>query len=128
MGAWGIHFDQSDGSLDFVGEVEGSRDWLEVDHRLRDYVADGGYDDAEEALAALELVAAGLGRGSPRPKPDLAAWAAEHAIDARRLSHDAIEAAKLVLEASELNELWAEADEGDDWRATVQDLISRLQA
>ncbi len=128
MGAWGIHFDESDGSLDFLGEVEDSRDWAEVDHRIRDYIANGGYDDAEEALAAAELVAAGLGRASPRLKPELAEWSAERKGDAQRLRPDAISAAKLVLDASELNELWAEADEGEDWRATVEDLLTRLQA
>ena len=108
--------------------MENSRDWAEVDHRIRDYVANGGYDDAEEALAAAELVAAGLGRASPRLKPELAAWSAAHEGDAQQLRFDAVRAAKLVLDASELNELWAEADEGEDWRATVEDLLMRLQA
>lgn len=128
MGAWGVHFDQCDGSLDFLGEVGDSRDWSEVDNRIRDYVADGGYDDAEEALAAAELVAAALGKASPRLLPELASWAAEHQPSAERLRTDAIAATRLALDASELSELWSEAGEAQDWRATVEDLLSRLQA
>jgi hypothetical protein len=128
MGAWGIHFDECDGSLDFLGDVDESRAWIEVDNRVRDYVANGGYDDAEEALAAIELTAAALGRPSPRLEPELAAWAKGFLANAQLLRPAAIEAAKLVLDASELNELWAEAEEGDDWRATVQELLNRLQA
>ena len=128
MGAWGIHFDECDGSLDFLGDVEQSRDWSDVDTRVRDYVANGGYDDAEEALAAAELVAAALGRPSSRLRPELATWASEQALAAERIRQDAIKATKLALDASELSELWAEADENEDWRTSVEDLLGRLQA
>lgn len=128
MGAWGIHFDESDGSLDFLGDVEENRDWNEIDHRVRDYVENGGYDDAEEVIAALELVAAALGRPSPRLTSELASWAMEHADDASRIREVSAAAATLVLNGSELSELWAEADEGEDWKATVADLTARLQA
>lgn len=128
MGAWGIHVDECDGSLDFLREVGDSRDWSEVDMRIRDYVADGGYDDGDEALAAAELVAAALGHASPRLAPELAGWAADHAAEARPLRADAVAAVKLVLDASELSELWSEADEAADWRGTVEELLSRLQS
>ena len=128
MGAWGIHFDECDGSLDFLGDVEDSRDWADVVHRVGDYVDNGGYDDAEEALAALELVAAALGRASPRLKPELAEWASEYREQAQALRSRALEAVALVSQSSELSELWAEADEGDDWQATIADLQTRLAA
>jgi hypothetical protein len=35
-------------------------------------------------------------------------------------------AVERVLSASELAELWAEADNGDEWRGLVEDLIARL--
>lgn len=127
MGAWGVHFDECDGALDFLGDVGDSRDWADVEHRLRDYIDNGGYDDAEEALAAAELVAAGIGHPSLRLRPKLAAWAGEHRADAERLRAGAVEATQLVLDASELSELWAEADEGDEWRATVGELLTRLR-
>lgn len=128
MGAWGINFDECDGSLDFLGDVEDSRDWSDVSHRIRDYVENGGYDDAEEVVAALELVASALGHSSPRLKADLSEWASQHANDAGNERDTSLKAVKLVSEKSELSELWAEADEGDDWQATIADLQTRLQA
>jgi hypothetical protein len=128
MGAWGIHFDECDGSLDFLGEVRDSRDWSEVDMRIRDYVADGGYDDGEEALAAAELVAAALGSPSPRLEPGLASWAAEHEPEALALRADAVTAVTLVRDSSELSELWADADEAAGWHGSVEALLVRLQS
>jgi hypothetical protein len=128
MGAWGVHFDECDGSLDFLREVGESRDWSEVDMRIRDYVADGGYDDGDEALAAAELVAAALGFPSPRLEPGLASWAGAHGPKAMALRSDAITAVTLVRDSSELSELWAEADDAAAWRSSVEALLARLQS
>ncbi len=128
MGAWGVHFDQNDGTLDFLGDVEENREWSDVRHFVRDYVDNGGYDDAAEAVGALELVAAALGRPSPRLKPALRDWAAGHAAEAAGDRAPALAAVELVYDASELSELWAEADEGEDWAATIADLRERLGA
>ena len=128
MGAWGIHFDECDGSLDFLGDVEDRRDWSEISHRIDDYVANGGYDDAEETIAALELVAAALGQPSERLKPELIEWAKEYGSEAVTLRANALTAIDLVRESSELSELWAEAEESDDWRTTLADLRTRLTA
>lgn len=128
MGAWGINFDECDGSLNFLGDVQENRDWSDVDHRVRDYVDNGGYDDAEEAIAALELVAAAFDRASPRLRPELKEWAKQHRAEAEPLRPKTLDALELVAGASELNELWAEADEYDDWKATLADLKTRLQA
>jgi hypothetical protein len=127
MGAWGIHFDECDGALDFLGDVGDSRDWTEVTRRIDSYVGDGGYEDAEEAIAALELVAAALGRPSPRLSPDLESWASSHAPAAASVRVTAIEAAHLIATQSELCELWAEAEESSDWQATIADLQARLE-
>jgi Domain of unknown function (DUF4259) len=127
MGAWGIHFDECDGSLDFLGDVEESRDWNDVRHRVRDYVANGGYDDAEEAIAALELIAAARNKASPRLSTELQEWSGEQTIGADDQA-SALAAVDLVIEKSELSELWAEAEEGDDWKATIAELRTRLEA
>ena len=128
MGAWGTNFDESDGCLDFLGNVEDNRNWAEVENCILTYVEAGGYEEAEEAWAALELVAAALGRPSPRLSPDLAQWAAEHGAEARALKDQAIEAAGLIGDGSELSELWEEAEEADEWRASIVDLKTRLGA
>ena len=127
MGAWGVHFDECDGSLDFLGDVESSRDWNVIDQRIRDYVDNGGYDDAEEVIAALELVAGAFDKASPRLSAELKEWTGQHRGDAERIRAHALTALGLVGGESELNELWAETDEYDDWQATLADLRARLE-
>src|SRR4051812_37614528 len=106
MGAWGIHFDECDGALDFLGDVGDSHDWAEVTRRIDSYLEDGGYEEADEAIAALELVAAALGHPSSRLSPELASWASSNAPAAALMRAKAIEAANLVATQSELSELW----------------------
>lgn len=126
MGAWGFQFHENDGAQDFLGDVTDSRDWSLVAAFLTDYVDNGGYDDADQAIAASELVAAAIGKPSPLLEGELAAWAAQHSNDATALRPIATNAVKLALSNSELNELWSEAEEYSDWQATLGDLISRL--
>jgi hypothetical protein len=128
MGAWGIHFDECDGALDFLGDVGDHRNWGAVGAQIAEFVSAGGYEDAEEAIAALELVAAALGHPSPRLSPELAAWAETHAEEAPQLKPQSREAVDLISNQSELSELWAEADEGDEWLATIANLKTRLEA
>lgn len=127
MGSSGVHFDENDVGRDFLDDVLEGDAWPVVEHRLVDYIDDGGYDDAGEAIAAAELVAAALGRPSPRLDPALREWAARHAADAGRVRDRAIEAVALTRDGSELSELWAEADEQDEWLATLSDLDARLK-
>jgi len=126
MGAWGFQFTENDGALDFLGEIGDSRDWSDVEACLTDYTDNGGYDDADQAFAASELVAAALSNPSPHLDAELAAWAAEHAERAAAFVAKAKQAADLIASASELNELWAETDEYADWQASVDDLERRL--
>lgn len=126
MGAWGFQFTENDGALDFLGDVAESRDWSSVAAFLTDYVDNGGYDDADQAIAAGELVAAAIGKPSPLLEGELATWAAQHSVEGAALRPLAANAAKLALSNSELNELWSETEQYSDWQATLGDLLSRL--
>lgn len=126
MGAWGVHFDENDGALDFLGDIEETKDWSAIASRLTDYVADGGYDDADEAIAAAELVAAALGKASARLQPELLEWASANSEAASASLGTARKAVLLAANESELAELWAEADEYAEWQASVKDLNDRL--
>jgi hypothetical protein len=128
MGVWGIHFDESDGAADFLSDVAETRAWSDVDAAITDYVENGGYDDADAAVVALELVAAAIGNPSPRLSPELVEWAKGHSADAVRIRERALVATELVIDASELSELWTEADEGEGWLATIVDLQDRLRS
>lgn len=127
MGAWGIHFDEDDGSLDVIGEVDDDRDWSAVTTRISNYASGDGYEDGAETVGALELVAAALGSPSKRMDADLAEWCLTHAKEAETLRDQANTAIEAILESSELAELWAESDENEDWREQMRKLQRRLQ-
>ena len=134
MGAWGNRNFENDAAEDFLDEF---RD-LPTDAMLLEAlmaVVEAGeeqtYIEAEEAsaaLAAAEVVAASLAR----PSPDFpeALSAVVHNLgsgenkDIRKLARKAV---KQVLRASELQELWAEQGEPNEWQAIQRDLLARLK-
>jgi Domain of unknown function (DUF4259) len=129
MGAWGVAFNECDGALDFLGDVGDSKDWSQVEDQLNQFVEGGGYEDGEEAQAALELVAAAMGYASPRLEPDMCAWAIQNSEAAKGLKELSIRAVLLLEEKSELRELWEEAeDDFDEWLSGVIDLKNRLNS
>jgi hypothetical protein len=84
--------------------------------------------DAEKAVAAAAIVAAGLDGNQGDLPEDLVEWLAAHNDESwRDLARSAIKAIDHVLTDSELQELWAEADD-DTWAAAVLVLRERLVA
>ncbi len=80
--------------------------------------------DAAAGLAAAEVVAAILGKGSPRLPKEITAWAKEQKADAELLT-----AARAAVDGaleSDLAELWDEGDEGDIWRGHIAALKARI--
>jgi len=131
MGTWGHAFDHNDDAADLLEEVATRRDWSIVEDRIRTYVKEGGYEDAQPTVAALEIVAAALGEPPLDMDEDIVAWAGTHETQAATLRDDALSAVDLVVESSELAELWHEddADEEDAeaWRDAMASLRSRLE-
>jgi len=128
MGAWGTGAFDNDDASDWVDELEdGGIDAIEsaLDDAVRS--SDLSAPTDVNAIAAGEVVAAAIGRPLPGLSEEIAALVThvapsvmpEHTARART-------AVERVLNASELAELWAEADNGDEWRGLVQDLITRL--
>lgn len=72
MGTWGTAFDENDEAADFLDEVSSRKDWNMVRNRIDGYMETGGYLDAQDAVAALELAAAAIGRPPEGMDPDLA--------------------------------------------------------
>ena len=128
MGAWGLLFDENDDAADWLGDFSDDPTWDAVD-RAFGAAADPAYLEAPEccqALAAAEVVAAGIGRPSPRLEPEIAAWAqadAAGAADRRELARRAL---GRIRDESELQELWQDTDEIADWQASVDETLSRL--
>jgi len=127
MGAWGHEFDENDDAADWLADFAETLEWDGVDEALAvtdaDYLETSG---AANALAAAEVVAAGLGKASPRLEPEIAEWASDQASEARARRQDAVLALGRVREDSELQELWEDADEDSRWLAAVNETMARL--
>jgi Domain of unknown function (DUF4259) len=131
MGAWGHQFDENDSALDWLAEFEAAPAWSRIQEIFEtvfdgDDIYDVDLDDCCAALVGGEIVAAALGSPNERLSPSLQDWARANAEGAAALQSDAAKAALLVRDESELSELWKEGDDGAEWTASVDDLLSRL--
>jgi len=130
MGAWGHHFDENDSALDWFSDLNAAPSWEMVESSLQTALAGTyGYldvDDGCAALAAAEVVAAGLGKASSRLPDDVALWVKSNSEGATALKEAAQEAVVSVRDGGELHELWHEGGEPTEWLKTLDDLNSRL--
>ncbi|MGW2558053.1 DUF4259 domain-containing protein [Streptomyces sp. NPDC001514] len=136
MGTWGTGPFDNDAAADFAGDLDDLEPEARAGHiraALLKVVEEPEYveaPDADEALAAVALVAAGLPGGEPvdpvygpeEPVPALPA-------DLPALGVRAID--RILAPESELAELWGDADDAgdaDEWRGIVARLRSVLAA
>ncbi|MFJ3145820.1 DUF4259 domain-containing protein [Streptomyces halstedii] len=135
MGTWGMgHFD-SDTAADFAGRLDDTPP-AEREAVVKEALAvtagtgAGEYLDADDgvvAVAAAALLAAQRPGGTPvdsayapdEPVPPLAP-------ELRELAVRALD--RVVADASELLELWADVGEGEEWSAGVRSLRATLAA
>jgi Domain of unknown function (DUF4259) len=130
-GAWGEGSFENDDALDWVAECVSSRGTSPIAESLNivlgsDYVE---APDGAAALAAVEVVAAALGKPSAKLPPELRDWISKQsASELVRLAPDAQKVVDRIsdVEVSELAQLWAEAEESN-WQAAVAELSARLR-
>lgn len=132
MGAWGTGAFENDGAGDLVAALRHQGPGpLEEAFDL----PDGEYlevDQGQAVIAAAQIVAAAFGQAAPGLPAEMQQWVARHgpAIRAQAgLPGKALRAlARVTADDSEIQELWAEVDDGRAWSAAVQDLEARLRA
>jgi hypothetical protein len=125
MGAWGHQFDENDDAADWLADFTDSPTWAKCKEALQlpaDYIE---ADTASRAIAAAEVVAAGLGKPHPSLDTAIVQWADQNGEGAKTLRQAASAAVVKAEDESELQELWEEGD-GADWHDTLDDLKSRL--
>jgi len=144
MGAWGIKNFENDTSLDFKDEIliKGKKLILNKIRFIIDFPKNNyPYSkDCEEALAAIEFVAAAKDRPCSDFPEDALQWIVDQDIldfDTflhkyfMRTSIDIISFSIIAIDRirnnSELNELWKETDEYNNWLNILDDLKNRLQ-
>ena len=124
MGAWGIGSFDNDNACDWLLDLIEGEDLAPLRAAIAQVLADDDYLDSDvavEALAAIEVLAATLGRPTAAitDEDDLQAWLARLQPPAdTALVREALRAIDRILAPeSELRELWEETDDYDDWRA-----------
>ena len=136
MGAWSHLPFGNDTANDWAYELEDASDLSVIEAALT-RVLDAGDDyleapEAEEAVAAIEVLAHLLGRptNSDSYTEKVQAWVAQVKLKPNpALLNKARQALqRIVGEDSELAELWAESDEAEDWQASMAQLREALVA
>jgi len=130
MGTWGVHsFDNDDATAWAEAYREMGLDVAKstIDVALGD-LQNGALsaDLAARAIAAAEAVAFALGRGSADGKKVFAGGPVADAAVAEALIESAEAVVSGVENASQLKVLWTEADQLDDWTASLTELRSRI--
>ncbi len=134
MGTWGTGFFDNDTACDWGYELVDSADMSVIEQAFNRVIKAGDAyleaPEAEEALAAAEVVARLQGNWGPRNAytETVDAWVEEHAF---KVPGELISKAKAVIRRvvstpSELLELWQETPEFEDWKALVDQLEARV--
>ena len=134
MGAWGYTNFENDDAADFAAEF---REMPTENLLLEAFilVIEAGENEeyielpeAGAALAAAEIVAAALAKPAADFPEDLQLSVirlnSEAGVDRRKMARKAV---KQILKESELQELWADSSELNQWQAVQQDLLARLK-
>ena len=136
MGAWSHEPFGNDTACDWAYGLDEQRDFSLVAKAI-EAVLDNGSDYldsdlASEAIAAAEILAKALGRGTQNDSytEDVDAWVKSIA---ERPSQDLLSKANVALARiagsdSELRELWEESDDFDSWESSVKALQSAVGA
>ena len=135
MGTWALHSFGNDDAADFLSDLTEQNDLGPAQEAIARVLEADGYLEAPEAqqcIAACEVIAASLGRPSAaaRAEEGLASWLTR--AKTKPTSIVVAQATKAVdrilAPESELRELWEESEEFGDWQADVANLRARLLA
>ena len=130
MGTWGSGPFDNDDAGDWTYGLTPDADERVVERALTavETTADPVAAISQAAIAAAEVVAAGLGRPYVALPDEVGDWVRTHpALPWPELARLAIRALARIVAGSELKELWAEEDDGA-WSAEMEDLRDRLGA
>ena len=135
MGTWSHESFGNDTANDWAYELEDATDFSVIEAALQVALDEGDeYLDADlamEAIAAIEVIAKRLGKGT---QSDVYTEKVDQWLEtiSEQPSDDLLSLAKRVLERivaddSELKELWLESDEYELWLGNIQQLNDALQ-
>lgn len=136
MGAWSEENFGNDDAGDWVYSLEKSKGVETLLNPIKTILANNDYleaPDCSEALAASEVVAAGLTgdhscipnevSGWLKRKPWLFGSRPKLESDHAKLAHDSV---TKILNESELKDLWQESEDYEKWKSIQTSLLSKL--
>ena len=126
MGTWGSGPFDNDDAGDWAYQLTPDADERVIELALTSVEAGGDSDapTSQAAIAAAEVVAAGLGHPVPGLPDEVAEWVGTHAdLSWQTLAPVALRSVARIVAGSELSDLWAESDDDVDWSAELR--ISR---
>jgi hypothetical protein len=129
MGAWGHGNFDNDTAADYAADFQDDPNETTLLETLAAVAAEGypEADEASEALAAAEIIAAAQGKAVRGFPEDLLLSAKNlHLTNPDSAQKMARRAIKVVLKKSELQELWEESAEYSAWVAVQDGLLERL--
>jgi hypothetical protein len=133
MGAWSHEPFGNDTAADWAWGLDDSKDFAYVESAIDSALAEGDFldsDVAAEAVAAVEVIAKMLGKGtqadSYTESADIwvAAMTTSPSAELRAKALRAID--RITAGESELAELWAESDSNDAWLASMATLRAAI--
>jgi hypothetical protein len=134
MGTWAADAFGNDDAADWAGELDGAEDLAPIEAAI-DRVLEVGDDyleapEATVALAAIEVVACLLGRPATKAgyPESVERWVADSdlAPPPELVEQSLAVIARILGEDSELQALWEDSDDHEDWLAAMADLRARL--
>ena len=130
MGAWDIGSFDNDAALDWVYELEKATDFSILADAFETVIDQKGSSpdaaDCSIALCAAEVVAGLLDTPASDLPDEVLEWVEDKPEPSATLIKIALKALNVILEDSELKELWLETDEYQDWFDNVTILIENL--
>lgn len=131
MGVWGTGVFDNDDALDWVYDLADAGKLAQVSSALDVVVRDSNnhpeISDCRIGLAAAEIIAAMHGDPSPELPEEAEEWIGDEILENDSLRAKAENAVKVILSDSELKDKWEKSANYDLWKATIRDLLKRLE-
>ena len=129
MGTWGSGPFDNDDAGDWTYGLAPDADERMIERALTAVLAGGDPDASrsQAAIAAAEVVAAGLGHPVLGLPDEVGEWVGTHGdLSWQTLAPVALRSVARIVAGSELRDLWAESDDDEGWSVGLQDLRRRL--
>jgi hypothetical protein len=131
MGAWDIGSFDNDDALDWVYELEKADDFSILAEAFETVIDQKGSSvdaaDCSIALCAAEVVASLLDNPASEVPDEVLEWIEDKPEPSPDLISLALKSLAVILDGSELKELWQETDEFQDWVDGVNSLVENLR-